>query len=831
MKRIMELLGRLILNEVQRKTCVSLSSDMREFLGWMLEIDRESEPFEEVPSLPLIHAKIIPEQDWKRKFLFANTSETADINELQKKVKVLNTLVKEYNALTAKEKTKVQEVHEYLIRQLNLLLRYIEEREKQEKFASIRAARAGIGNILQYQSAMPNVTNASYSMTKDAFFSPINTHNFFRFNNAAKVTDRQHHDGRRETRSLEIPSKRHRKAQKFRNHKKDENYGKAKRKHRKHQSRARPFPEKSRQKRASHGERTSLYLGYEEPTIYDSFDQLDAKLTGKRKRESADKKNLTTEDDRTLDPSSIKGKNRLEDEVILLNKREAWRKENEEQLAEVAFGKDMRKLTDGDKHKPIDETGSRAKREGVIIRGTSAVKSGESGKISRDNDANDKLRSAERRINVFADHRTDTATAGEKLVINAAANNQVKGKLCAINRETKIDSANGSPGFVNLTSEIGVSEERRKVSAAEKVADDNAVKLNRATNYRSAETDPEIELKNLRQGLDAGFYGVEDYWRMIDLFYEDDDNLSGNKLREKYVAKLDVPDDLDLENNLEHPRLRSNKWSSDVIEWKLLPVIRSSPHYDDHVLSRLIERENMPNRIILNNNIRNFEIEPNVYLNSDKYLRSRRRGRRFNVFPESRIIDKDSFLRRIRSEMKQASETAKSKDLRVEPIFLKVRKLSRPRNNVVEFRTPLELKNYNRKLRGRSRSRNDSKLDDRPIYNKAAPRLSVWPHRYYYVDSPTFHFVPNIPRRDGDAYRYLEYGPFKEEIRDSNRRNRLKTSGEAVDFPADNLASKTEKFLMQAGEPTLASGKDYFSFDKTKYTQETREGNGTKLKE
>lgn len=51
MKRIMELLGGLILNEVQRKTCVSLSPDMREFLGWMLEVDREDELFEEVYSI------------------------------------------------------------------------------------------------------------------------------------------------------------------------------------------------------------------------------------------------------------------------------------------------------------------------------------------------------------------------------------------------------------------------------------------------------------------------------------------------------------------------------------------------------------------------------------------------------------------------------------------------------------------------------------------------------------------------------------------------------------------------------------------------------------
>lgn len=48
MKRVMELLDRLILNEVQKKTCVSLSPDMREFLGWMLEVDRDEESSEEV---------------------------------------------------------------------------------------------------------------------------------------------------------------------------------------------------------------------------------------------------------------------------------------------------------------------------------------------------------------------------------------------------------------------------------------------------------------------------------------------------------------------------------------------------------------------------------------------------------------------------------------------------------------------------------------------------------------------------------------------------------------------------------------------------------------
>lgn len=65
--------------------------------------------------MPLIREEIIPEEDSRRTFLF-DTSEAEDIDDLQKKVKVLNTLVKEYNALTAKEKTKVQTVHDYLVR-------------------------------------------------------------------------------------------------------------------------------------------------------------------------------------------------------------------------------------------------------------------------------------------------------------------------------------------------------------------------------------------------------------------------------------------------------------------------------------------------------------------------------------------------------------------------------------------------------------------------------------------------------------------------------------------------------------------------------------------
>lgn len=75
-------------------------------------------------------------------------------------------------------------------------MRYIEAREATEtkKKSAFGAARAGTGNILQYQSAMPNTTNASHS-TKDTFSLPIDTHNIFQFNNVSfETTDKRFHD-------------------------------------------------------------------------------------------------------------------------------------------------------------------------------------------------------------------------------------------------------------------------------------------------------------------------------------------------------------------------------------------------------------------------------------------------------------------------------------------------------------------------------------------------------------------------------------------------------------------------------------------------------------
>lgn len=707
----------------------------------------------------------------------------------------------------------------------------------------------------------------------------------------------------RETRSLDkIPSKRHRKMKrhKFHNQKKkvkNENYGRSKHRHNKylkHLDRAGSSGyRKSRQKRANPEENDQVsfyYLGYEKPRIYDSFDLLDAKLRGKiqkRKRELVGKKNAAIENDRMLDLLPIRGKNRMEDEVMLLNKREAWKKENEEQLKEVAFGKDMRnstrrekerfeKLTEGDKHKPI-KTSSRMKREN-IIRGASTgkgtdfnkshtaleIRGGDSwnnSEISNNNaiKSENKLELAERRINVFADNKTNAAidpaaaevSMEEKLATNAGTNNQVKGKLCAINRETKIDKANGSTSFVNLTSDAKprASKERQKVSVTEKETDDNVVKLNRATNYRREEIDPEIELKNLRQGREKRIYDIAN-WEIADYFY-DDDKLSRNKLRDRYVAKLNELGDLDTdpENNLMLLRLRNNKWSNDVVKWELLPIIKRSPYYDDRALSRirLIEKEAPVSS--------NVESQSNAYLNSPRFWQHRGRNSVSNISPILRITDNDNFSRRNR-KAKRTSEIERFKDLQVDPkIIFKVRRLSRPKNkkrsnDIAEFKIPFISKDPNREFREILRSRNYPKPGDRIIYDGVGLQLPVWPYQYYddFEDSSTFHFTPNI-HGGGDMYRYpsetyFEYGPFKKRrAYDANqrfaRRNRfhLRTSEgeEAVDFPRDNLTNKSSKsrFARRKShvKTALASDEDSLMSGETKYIRKnTKETNETKMK-
>jgi len=567
-----------------------------------------------------------------------------------------------------------------------------------------------------------------------------------------------------------------------------------------------------------------LYLDYEAPIIYDSLELLDTELTEKkrkRKRELADKGSATARNDGTLDSLPIKGKNRLEDEVILLNKREAWKRKNEEQLEEVAFGKDMRnsmrregerleKLTEADKRGPIDDFGSRRKREDVTreaargvdhsndSRVATEIGNGESGRNLTSN-GDDRLRSVERAINVFVDDtKTGAAaivaatkdSAAKNVAINAVADNRVNGKPGAVNCETEIDKANGSASFVNLTSdtEPGVSKERRKVPEAAGGADnDNAVKLNRATtSHRSEEAeDPEVELKNLRQRREGGIYGVADR-RTSDSLYNDD-NLPRNKLRGRYVVNLDGSDDVDPENNLVLLRIRNKKRSSDVAEWKLMPMMRRSSYRD--ASSSLTDK-----RPSASKSDRNTETDS--YSDSRELWRLRHRGRRngvFNISPVLRLIDnEDSFLLGIplRRDGLRGSRAGRR------TLARRSRKLFRPRNKrrssggrVAEFRRlPSAWRDLNRRLRNVARYRDASRFGDQTVYDNygLGLRLPVWPYRRtYYVDvasSPmTFPFVPDLESKERGRDRRIA------------RSDEVRPAGwEAAGFP-DNSANESSR--------------------------------------
>ncbi|XP_076679237.1 uncharacterized protein LOC143374735, partial [Andrena cerasifolii] len=138
----------------------------------------------------------------------------------------------------------------------------------------------------------------------------------------------------------------------------------------------------------------------------------------------------------------ITGKNQLEDEVILLNKRQAWKKKNEEQLEEVAFGEDMRKglwdkelfekLTELDKKKAGSESNGRSKRTNEHAEDASSLVGSSVGQensltqeqrqkkcssvdcaasernCSYDLSNEDKLRVLEGKINVYSDNDRDT---------------------------------------------------------------------------------------------------------------------------------------------------------------------------------------------------------------------------------------------------------------------------------------------------------------------------------------------------------------------------------------------------------------------------------------
>ncbi|XP_043493647.1 protein PFC0760c-like, partial [Polistes fuscatus] len=365
MKKIMELLDRLVLDEVQSKTCAKLPPDMQEFLEWMLQVKGEKQLYEQTPLLPLVNDQETTEHPVDDdKIIFPKTSDEEidkDLNEFQKKVRILQNLINEYNALSAKEKIKVQTVHDYLVRQLNVLLHYIEMKEKSKKNDTIdvpqtEEVRRNTGFILHYQNASPKFKfDDNVTVIKDP-----NVSEFWKLNDTRFSLDIERNK-RRPVRSYYDHYLRNKKKRKKRKK------GKRKRRRRRNElnygRRDTPEYRKLARRAAMIRKKRDDYLEdewnqfdfkYEQPKIYKSMSIMNDPIEKIRNERSTDLQQkereilktdnvtITNFDNNNFDDLPVKGRNLAEDEMILLNKREAWKKENERQLEEVAFGKDMR---------------------------------------------------------------------------------------------------------------------------------------------------------------------------------------------------------------------------------------------------------------------------------------------------------------------------------------------------------------------------------------------------------------------------------------------------------------------------------------------------------
>lgn len=71
----------------------------------------------QMQSLPVVHEGNPPDHSPRDKFLlqsFQGTGMEDELNELSRKLQLIEKLITEYNALSEKEKTKVQSIHDYM---------------------------------------------------------------------------------------------------------------------------------------------------------------------------------------------------------------------------------------------------------------------------------------------------------------------------------------------------------------------------------------------------------------------------------------------------------------------------------------------------------------------------------------------------------------------------------------------------------------------------------------------------------------------------------------------------------------------------------------------
>ncbi|XP_063977346.1 uncharacterized protein LOC135162625 [Diachasmimorpha longicaudata] len=147
MKKVMELLGHLVSSEVHHKTCTKLPPHLHEFLVWMVG-DEKPYDSQRTTGQPVVHPQNQPVENSKPETFQSSSSQQPETQtplstDLYRKVRLLKGLIKEYLALSDKEQTKVQAVHDYLERQLHLLLKYIESKEKAKPQSASPKKRSG----------------------------------------------------------------------------------------------------------------------------------------------------------------------------------------------------------------------------------------------------------------------------------------------------------------------------------------------------------------------------------------------------------------------------------------------------------------------------------------------------------------------------------------------------------------------------------------------------------------------------------------------------------------------------------------------------------------
>ncbi|KAK0091273.1 hypothetical protein PV326_003491 [Microctonus aethiopoides] len=143
MKKLAEILSRVVIDEMEKKSCTKLPPQLGKFLQCM--VVNEEKPigirkFSHPSSIATKRQSTTTEEN-KTEYSFPISTipttshlklSSTELDEIYRKIRLLNGLIKEYHLLSSKEQTKFQLIHDYLERQLDSLINYVKLREQNE---------------------------------------------------------------------------------------------------------------------------------------------------------------------------------------------------------------------------------------------------------------------------------------------------------------------------------------------------------------------------------------------------------------------------------------------------------------------------------------------------------------------------------------------------------------------------------------------------------------------------------------------------------------------------------------------------------------------------